>query len=67
VSPDIPDVNMDLIVVKCNENGETIDSMRWQIHMAFGNVEKALLDAIVESKSQLISMRSYNIQRDASP
>jgi hypothetical protein len=26
VSPDIPDVNMDLIVVKCNENGETIDS-----------------------------------------
>lgn len=49
-----------------NDSGEAIADMREQLKVAFQNVEKALRDAGGEGWNQVISMRSYHIDLDAS-
>ena len=49
-----------------NDEGEAIEPMQEQIRMAFKNVEKALRSAGGEGWNQVISVRSYHIDLDAS-
>ena len=48
------------------EEGELIKPMKEQIHMAFQNIEKALKAANGKGWSQVVSVRTYHIDLDAS-
>lgn len=49
-----------------DDEGNAISSLREQVHATFKNVEKALLDAGGKGWSQVIALRTYHIDLDAS-
>lgn len=49
-----------------DDQGNAISSLREQVHATFKNVEKALLDAGGKGCSQVIALRTYHIDLDAS-